>query len=34
MGIGMTVSQVLHHHLFLTDPHAAAREVWERSGLV
>lgn len=32
MGIGMTVSQTLSHHNFLTGPHEAAREVWERSG--
>ncbi|XP_011410575.2 PREDICTED: uncharacterized protein LOC105316948 [Amphimedon queenslandica] len=31
-GIGMTVSKVLHHPLILTDPHAAARDVWESSG--
>lgn len=32
MGIGMTVSGTLSHDLFLTDPHTAARTVWERSG--
>lgn len=32
LGIGMTVSRVLHHDLLLTDPHAAAKDVWERSG--
>lgn len=34
MGIGMTVSRTLHHQLFLEDPHAAAKDVWESSGLV
>lgn len=34
MGIGMTVSQTLGHHCFLTDPHEASKEVWERSGYV
>ncbi|CAI8047878.1 Uncharacterized protein MJ1187 [Geodia barretti] len=32
MGIGMTVSNTLSHHSFLTDPHQAAHEVWEKSG--
>ncbi len=32
MGIGMTVSRTLSHSQFLTDPHAAAIDVWERSG--
>jgi ADP-ribosylglycohydrolase len=32
MGIGMTVSQTLSHSCFTSDPHRAAREVWERSG--
>ena len=32
MGIGMTVSGTLSHPQFLTDPHAAAIDVWERSG--
>ena len=34
MGIGMTVSNTLSHHSFLTDPHQAAHEVWEKSGYV
>lgn len=32
MGIGMTVHRTLTHPSFLTDPHASAAEVWERSG--
>ena len=32
LGIGMTVSRVLHHDLLLTNPHAAAKDVWEQSG--
>lgn len=32
MGIGMTVSRTLSHSLFLTDPHQAAADVWEKSG--
>lgn len=32
MGIGNTVYQVLYSPDFLADPHAAARQVWERSG--
>jgi ADP-ribosylglycohydrolase len=28
----MTVSNTLSHHSFLTDPHQAAHEVWEKSG--
>jgi ADP-ribosylglycohydrolase len=32
MGIGMTVSQTLSHPVFLTEPHEAAKDVWERSG--
>ena len=34
MGIGMTVHRTLCHNLFLKDPHAAARHVWESSGWV
>jgi len=29
LGIGMTVYAVLHHPEYLSDPHKAAREVWE-----
>jgi len=32
MGIGMTVHRTLCHNLFLKDPHAAAKHVWENSG--
>lgn len=32
MGIGQTVYSVLHHPDYLTDPHLAAQEVWERTG--
>jgi ADP-ribosylglycohydrolase/Leucine-rich repeat (LRR) protein len=32
MGIGQTVARVLHHPSFLTEPHAAASEVWKASG--
>ena len=32
LGVGMTVSAVLHHPEFLANPHAAANEVWESSG--
>jgi len=34
MGIGMTVHRTLCHNLFLKDPHAAAKHVWENSGWV
>eukprot|EP01116_Phalansterium_solitarium_P010471 TRINITY_DN2528_c0_g1_i1.p1 TRINITY_DN2528_c0_g1~~TRINITY_DN2528_c0_g1_i1.p1 ORF type:complete len:497 (+),score=55.70 TRINITY_DN2528_c0_g1_i1:502-1992(+) len=30
MGLGMTVSKVVHHRAFKTDPHRAATEVWEK----
>ena len=32
LGIGMTVNRTISHKDFLADPHAAARQVWERSG--
>lgn len=32
MGIGMTTANTLSHHQFLSDPHLAARDIWERSG--
>lgn len=32
MGIGRTTYNVLHHPYFLSDPHQAAKYVWEESG--
>lgn len=32
MGLGATTSNVLRHQKFLSDPHAAAEDVWVRSG--
>jgi len=32
MGIGRTVAEVLASPVFVSDPHSAAREVWERGG--
>ncbi|KAI6657941.1 ADPribosylglycohydrolase superfamily protein [Oopsacas minuta] len=32
LGIGMTVHRTISHSHFLTEPHTAAREVWEESG--
>lgn len=34
MGVGMTVLTTLRHDKFLTDPHFAAKDIWEKTGCV